>query len=108
MSGTPHNRFSDDIRMSAMSAVIVQRRPVKAVAAEHGVDPHTLRTWLCGRRGEYLKPPRGQAASLVPARRCLGHSESSADGRCPAIFRPESRVMFLCPTCRRKGSGAMI
>ena len=107
MSGTPHNRFPDDIRMSAMAAVLVHKRRVADAAAEHGVGVKTLATWLCGRRGEYLRPPRGQAASLVPARRCLGHSESSADGRCPAIFRPESRVMFLCRECRGKASGVL-
>ena len=101
MSGAPHNRFPDDIRMSAMSAVIVQCRPVKAVAAEHGVDPKTLRTWLCGQRGQYLKPPRGEAASKLPLRRCIGHGPGP-DGRCPAVFRPEGKGLFMCPTCRRK------
>ena len=105
MSGTPHNRFPDDIRMSAMSAVIVQCRPVKAVAAEHGVDPKTLRTWLCGKRGQYLKPPRGEAASGLSLRRCLGVGAETKDGRCPATFRPETRWMFMCPVCRRKSAG---
>ena len=105
MSGTPHNRFPDDIRMSAMSAVLVQCRPVKAVAAEHGVDPKTLRTWLCGKRGEYLKSPRATIRSGLPQRRCIGTSPTAMDGRCPAMFYPESRFMFLCPACRSKSAG---
>ena len=108
MSGAPHNRFPDDIRMSAMSAVLVQCRPVKAVAAEHGVDPKTLRTWLCGKRGEYLKSPRANIRSGLDKRHCIGKSETTMDGRCPAWFYPENRTMHMCPMCRTKSVGLAI
>ena len=105
MSGAPHNRFSDDIRMSAMSAVLVRGVKVKVAAAQHNVDPKTLRTWLMGKRLVYEKSPRANILSGVPQRRCIGHGAFTADGRCPAMFYPESRFHYLCPTCRTKSGG---
>ena len=95
--GSSH-RYPDEVRRPAVEAVLAGW-PVKEAAAMHRVSPDTLRTWLAGERGVYEKPPR---ISSLPKRHCIGHSPTSLDGRCEAWFHPESKVMFICPICRRK------
>ena len=94
----PINVFPERIRRGVL-ADLAAGVSVQTAALNWGVSADIVYAW--GRHGRVPRPPKPE----LPQRRCIGHSEFSADGRCPCWFMPESRFIFRCPNCRAKSAG---